>query len=104
MIVQNEQEKLGTMLDKMLRVQNIVTKLTRALGMREDVFLVVENAAALAMSDLATSVVTEFTSLSGIMARHYALKDGYSEEVNVYLSRLLTLQNITSKILPWTFY
>jgi glycyl-tRNA synthetase len=33
------------------------------------------------MSDLATAVVTEFTALSGIMARHYALREGYSAQV-----------------------
>ena len=69
------------MLDKMSRIQTTVGKLTLALGMDEDVVPVVEDAAALAMSDLATSVVTEFTSLSGIMARHYALRDGYPEQV-----------------------
>lgn len=76
-----EQEKLGTMLDKMSRIQKMVGKLSLALGMDNDVIEVVDHAAALAMSDLATSVVTEFTSLSGIMARHYALRDGYPEQV-----------------------
>ncbi|KAL6972427.1 Glycine--tRNA ligase, chloroplastic/mitochondrial 2 [Sarracenia purpurea var. burkii] len=74
-------EKLGTMLDKMRRVQNTVTPIGLALGIKEDKLHVVEDAASLAMSDLATAVVTEFTSLSGIMARHYALRDGYSEQV-----------------------
>lgn len=69
------------MLDKMSRIQKIVGKLTFALGMHEDVVPVVEDAAALAMADLATSVVKEFTSLSGVMARHYALKNGYPEQV-----------------------
>jgi glycyl-tRNA synthetase len=43
---------------------------------------IIKDAAALAMSDLATSVVTEFTSLAGIMARHYALRDGIPEQVS----------------------
>lgn len=72
------------MLDKMMRIQNVVTKLSLALQIEEDRHQVVQDAASLAMSDLATAVVTEFTSLSGIMARHYALRDGYSEQV-VYL-------------------
>lgn len=88
------QEKLGTMLDKMSRVQKTVSKLTLALGIDESNLPVIEDAAALAMSDLATSIVTEFTSLSGIMARHYALRDGYSEQVceqlaNAYKKKLL---------------
>ncbi|VVA89565.1 unnamed protein product [Arabis nemorensis] len=74
-------EKLGTMLDKMNRLEKMVTKLCLALEIDEDLLPVVEDAASLAMSDLATAVVTEFTSLSGTMARHYALRDGYSEQV-----------------------
>ena len=76
-----KQEKLGTMLDKMIRIQNMVTELSSALEVGEDKLRIIQDAASLAMSDLATAVVTEFTSLSGIMARHYALRDGYSEQV-----------------------
>lgn len=76
------------MLDKMTRVENTVTKLNFALGINNDQLPVVQEAASLALSDLSTAVVTEFTSLSGIMARHYALKDGYSEQVFLQLSKL----------------
>ena len=77
------------MLDKMNRLEKMVTKLCLALEVDEDLLPVVEEAASLALSDLATSVVTEFTSLSGIMARHYALRDGYSEQVmDFWLLRL----------------
>lgn len=69
------------MLDKMIRVQNMVAELSLALQVNEDKLQIIQDAASLAMSDLATAVVTEFTSLSGIMARHYALRDGYSEQV-----------------------
>lgn len=69
------------MLDKVVRIQKIVGKLSHSLGNEKSVHTIVEDAAALAMSDLATSIVTEFTSLSGIMARHYALRDGYPEQV-----------------------
>lgn len=68
-----------------MRIQNTVTKLSLALQIGEDRHQVVQDAASVAMSDLATAVVTEFTSLSGIMARHYAIRDGYSEQV-VYLT------------------
>lgn len=69
------------MLDKMIRVQNMVAELSLALQVNEDKLQIIQDAASLAMSDLATAIVTEFTSLSGIMARHYALRDGYSEQV-----------------------
>lgn len=70
------------MLDKMTRVQHMVSEVSSSLGIIEETLKIIQEAASLAMSDLATAVVTEFTSLSGIMARHYALKDGYSEQVN----------------------
>ncbi|AQL02796.1 Glycine--tRNA ligase chloroplastic/mitochondrial 2 [Zea mays] len=74
-------EKLGTMLDKMTRVENTVAELALILGINERTVPIIKDAAALAMSDLATSIVTEFTSLAGIMARHYALRDSIPEEV-----------------------
>ncbi|KAG6677369.1 hypothetical protein I3842_14G022700 [Carya illinoinensis] len=94
-------EKLGTMLDKMMRIQNTVTKLSLALQIGEDRHQVVQDAASLAMSDLATAVVTEFTSLSGIMARHYAIRDGYSEQVAEALFEI-TLPRFSGDILPET--
>lgn len=72
------------MLDKTKRLQDTVTKLSLALKMDDNIHQIIQDAASLAMSDIATAVVTEFTSLSGVMARHYALRDGYSEQV-VYL-------------------
>ena len=80
--MRTNQEKLGTMLDKVSRIEKTVGKLSTALGLSKNFIPVLEEAAGLAMSDLATSVVTEFTSLAGIMGRHYALRDGYSLQVN----------------------
>ncbi|XP_042490114.1 glycine--tRNA ligase, chloroplastic/mitochondrial 2 [Macadamia integrifolia] len=94
-------EKLGTMLDKMIRVQHIVTKLGLAMGIDEDKLPVIQDAASLAMSDLATAVVMEFTSLSGIMARHYALRDGYPIQVADALFEM-TLPRFSGDILPKT--
>ncbi|XP_020113140.1 glycine--tRNA ligase, chloroplastic/mitochondrial 2-like isoform X2 [Ananas comosus] len=92
-------EKLGTMLDKMERVQKIVAKLGLALGIDERMIPVIKDAAAIAMSDLATSIVTEFTSLAGIMARHYALKDGYPEQIAEALFEIM-LPRFSGDILP----
>ncbi|EOA26130.1 hypothetical protein CARUB_v10019555mg [Capsella rubella] len=94
-------EKLGTMLDKMNRLQNMVTKLCLSLEIDEDVLPVVEDAASLAMSDLATAVVTEFTALAGIMARHYALRDGYSEQIAEALLEI-TLPKFSGDVIPKT--
>ncbi|XP_074301715.1 glycine--tRNA ligase, chloroplastic/mitochondrial 2-like [Silene latifolia] len=95
------QEKLGTMLDKMKRIEMIVEKLASSLGFKKEQLQTVGDAASLAMSDLATAVVTEFTSLSGIMARHYALRDGYSQQIAEALFEI-TLPRHSGDILPKT--
>lgn len=95
------QEKLGTMLDKMSRVEIIVTKIASSLAVELDKLQTVKEAASLAMSDLATAVVTEFTSLAGIMARHYALREGYSEQTAEALFEI-TLPRHSGDILPKT--
>ncbi|KAK1324482.1 hypothetical protein QJS10_CPA01g02805 [Acorus calamus] len=92
-------EKLGTMLDKTTRIQKTVSKLSSMMGMDKDIVPVVQDAASLAMSDLSTSIVTEFTSLSGIMARHYALRDGYTEQIAEALFEI-TLPRFSGDVLP----
>lgn len=94
-------EKLGTMLDKMTRVENVVAELTLVLGINDKLIPVIKDAAALAMSDLATSIVTEFTSLAGIMARHYALRDGLPEQVAEALFEI-TLPRFSGDVFPKT--
>ncbi|XP_058221718.1 glycine--tRNA ligase, chloroplastic/mitochondrial 2 isoform X1 [Rhododendron vialii] len=94
-------EKLGTMLDKMNRVQSTATQIGLALGISEEELQSVEDAASLVMSDLATAVVTEFTSLAGIMARHYARRDGYSEQISEALFEI-TLPRFSGDMLPKT--
>ncbi|XP_009776244.1 glycine--tRNA ligase, chloroplastic/mitochondrial 2 isoform X2 [Nicotiana tabacum] len=94
-------EKLGTMLDKMSRVQNLVSEVGLSLGIGEDKLKVIQDAASLANADLATAVVTEFTSLSGTMGRHYALRDGYSEEIAEALFEI-SLPRFSGDMLPKT--
>nr|GEW25526.1 glycine--tRNA ligase, chloroplastic/mitochondrial 2 isoform X2 [Tanacetum cinerariifolium] len=94
-------EKLGTMEDKMIRVESTVSEIGLALGISEDKLQITREAASLAMSDLSTAVVTEFTSLSGIMARHYALREGYSQQVSDALFEII-LPRFSGDILPET--
>ncbi|KAL1535783.1 Glycine--tRNA ligase, chloroplastic/mitochondrial 2 [Salvia divinorum] len=94
-------EKLGTMLDKMTRVQSLVTEVGLSLETNEDTLRVVQDAASLAMSDLSSAVVTEFTSLAGVMARHYSLRDGYSEQIADALFEIM-LPRFSGDILPKT--
>ncbi|KAM0004992.1 putative glycine--tRNA ligase [Helianthus debilis subsp. tardiflorus] len=90
-------EKLGTMEDKMIRVESTVSELGSALGLSEDKLQIVREAASLAMSDLSAAVVTEFTSLSGIMARHHyaVVREGYSQQVSDALFEITSSLNKT---------
>ena len=67
------QAKLGTLMDKVDRLENLAAKIGRELG--EDVALC-ERAAHLSKCDLMTEMVGEFPELQGIMGRYYALEQG----------------------------
>eukprot|EP00850_Spirogloea_muscicola_P000643 SM000002S05723 [mRNA] locus=s2:1859761:1867448:+ [translate_table: standard] len=75
------QEKLGTMLDKSKRVEQIALSLAELLDISESDICTARQAAPLAMADLSTAMVTEFTSLAGVMGQHYAIKEGQPIEV-----------------------
>jgi glycyl-tRNA synthetase beta chain len=73
------QERLGTMLDKVERVQ----ELAASLAARVAPSLVEEarRAAMLCKADLVTTMVKEFPNLQGLMGREYALLAGEAPEV-----------------------
>ncbi len=70
------QERLGSVLDKVHRLEKLVPDLAELLFLDEEQAKVAARAAQLAKSDLATQVVVEFTSLQGQMGRHYAALAG----------------------------
>ena len=70
------QTELGTMLEKTERVEKLAPKLAASLGFSESDAKVATEAAALARADLATQLVQEFTSLAGVMGKHYATREG----------------------------
>ncbi|MCX7707029.1 MAG: glycine--tRNA ligase subunit beta, partial [Anaerolineae bacterium] len=75
------QEKLGSMLDKVHRLERLAPVVGRMLGLDDAEMATVERAAGLCKSDLATQMVVELTSLQGIMGREYARLSGESEAV-----------------------
>ena len=75
------EEHLGSVLDKVGRLQAIVPDLAELLGLDDEQVAVATRAAALCKSDLATQMVVELTSLQGVMGRHYAVKGGESKAV-----------------------
>lgn len=71
--------KLGTMEDKVARLQALATELARYVP--GDFGEAARSAAFLAKADLSTGMVGEFPELQGVMGRYYALHDGESREV-----------------------
>ncbi len=74
-------EKLGSMLDKVARLKVLAPHVAEMLQADAAQLAAVQRAAALAKSDLVTSMVVEMTSLQGIMGETYALKSGESSAV-----------------------
>ncbi len=75
------QERLGSMLDKVRRLERLVPELSDQLSLAKDEAATATRATALCKSDLATQLVVELTSLQGIMGRHYAELSGEPPEV-----------------------
>lgn len=75
------QEQLGSMLDKVRRLEELVPEVARMLGLTEEEAAVARRAAHLCKADLATQMVVEFTGLQGVIGREYALKSGEPPEV-----------------------
>jgi len=75
------QEKLGSVLDKVRRIERLTPRLAEMLGLSEQESRVASRAAHLCKADLATQMVVELTSLQGAMGREYALRQGELPDV-----------------------
>ncbi|RPJ26388.1 MAG: glycine--tRNA ligase subunit beta, partial [Chloroflexi bacterium] len=75
------QTKLGSMLDKSERMNKLVNELIPMLGLENDEAILARRATQLAKADLTTQMVTEMTSLQGIIGREYALRSGEPKDV-----------------------
>jgi glycyl-tRNA synthetase beta chain len=73
-----EQKKLGSMLDKTQRLEQISQHIAERLNADTKSAI---RAAHLCKADLLTDMVGEFASLQGVMGRYYALEDGETEQV-----------------------
>jgi glycyl-tRNA synthetase len=78
---QSFHEKLGSLLDKTQRVEQLVCHLAVSFGLDDKTLQALQRAATLSRSDLATNMVTEMTSLQGEIGRLYAHRDGEDELV-----------------------
>ena len=75
------QKKLGSMLDKSGRIENLVGEFILMLDLGADEAVFARRAAHLAKTDLVTRMVVEMTSLQGVIGREYALRSGEAPEV-----------------------
>jgi glycyl-tRNA synthetase len=73
--------KLGSYLDKSERISKLVNDLIPMLKLEKDDAIFARRAAHLAKADLVTQMVTEMTSLQGIIGKEYALRSGEQKDV-----------------------
>ena len=77
----NFHAKIGSMTEKMDRVQLLVGRIAKELNVPSDVVVTAQRAASIYKFDLVTNMVGEFPELQGIMGEIYALKQGETPEV-----------------------
>ncbi|MFF7353200.1 glycine--tRNA ligase [Streptomyces filipinensis] len=75
------EERLGSMADRADRISAVARRLADVLGVFGADREVLERAAQLTKFDLGSQMVTELSSLAGVMAREYAARAGESEAV-----------------------
>jgi glycyl-tRNA synthetase len=75
------QEKLGSMLDKVKRLERLAPRLGEMLKLCPATLMTIRRVAELCKADLVTQMVIEMTSLQGIMGREYARLSGESDEI-----------------------
>lgn len=75
------QEKLGSMLDKVHRLEKLAPQIAGMLALSDEEAKDATRAAALSKADLGSSMVVEMTSLQGIMGGQYARMSGEPEAV-----------------------
>jgi glycyl-tRNA synthetase beta chain len=75
------QEKLGSLLTKVERVERLTGELARMLDAKADETAWAQRAAHLSKADLVTNVVVEFPKLQGVMGGYYAEAAGEASEV-----------------------
>lgn len=75
------EERLGSMADRADRISAIARRLAKVIGLSGTDHEVLERAATLTKFDLGSQMVTELSSLAGVMAREYAVRAGESEAV-----------------------
>jgi len=71
-------EKLGTIYDKTQRIRKLAGVLSDELNINKEK---VQIAASISKSDLCSDLVGEYPELQGVMGKHFALSQGFEEDV-----------------------
>ena len=71
-------EKIGTIYDKTQRIRNLAALLSDELNINKEK---VQVAASISKSDLCSDLVGEYPELQGVMGKHFALAQGFEEDV-----------------------
>ena len=75
--------KLGSMLDKSERMLKLAEELSSMLALTEHETRNTHRATFLSKADLVTQMVTEMTSLQGIIGREYAIRSGEQKDIAI---------------------
>jgi len=75
------QKGLGTVYDKMLRIQDVSGFIADELGLEQPIKEKIQRTAYLCKADLVTNLVREFTELQGIIGEDYARLNNEDEQV-----------------------
>ncbi len=89
-------EKLGTIYDKTQRIRQLAGLLSDELNINKEKIQV---AASISKSDLSSDLVGEYPELQGVMGKHFALSQGFEEDVANSISEHYLPTGLTS-VLP----
>ncbi len=88
-------EKIGTIYDKVQRTRNLAGLLSDELNINKEKIQV---AASISKSDLCSDLVGEYPELQGVMGKHFALAQGFEEDVANSISEHYLPVGLTSPI------
>ena len=88
-------ESLGTIFDKTQRIRKLSALLADNLNLNKEK---VEVAASISKSDLCSDLVGEYPDLQGLMGKHFAISQGFEDEVSTAVSDHYLPLGINSKV------
>jgi glycyl-tRNA synthetase beta chain len=88
------QAQLGTVRQRISRLEGLAENVALMTGASDDEVQLARSTARLAKVDLATGLVSELSSLQGIIGGEYARREGQPEAVSIAISHQYDLKNL----------